>query len=295
MHSIRKFLLVFILALMPLMASAAMWVNSLNYPVWIERGSNTLPLAPGDRLQDGDIVQTGATGRVWLEVEDGSVIKLGRDTRFSIDRVDFREVDNVSVFEAAFDVMKGAFRFTRGFFSVQQPATHRVEFQVGAISANIQGTDVWGRSGEHEDIVALFEGRVEVTSAGQDPVVMDQAMTLFRKANSEPDAPVAVVDAVVVESLTSETELDASAGIARAGGVYSLVLQSNSNPAHADAALKRFHDAGYAVLARLVEVSGKFYTRIQLSGLIHLESANNLRQAMISEGLIDDAWIVPFE
>jgi hypothetical protein len=103
---------------MPLMASTAMSVNSLNYPVWIERGSYNLPLAPGDRLQDGDIVQTGATGRVWLEVEDGSVIKLGRDTRFTIDRTDFREVDNVTVFEAAFNIMKGAFRFTEGFFSM---------------------------------------------------------------------------------------------------------------------------------------------------------------------------------
>jgi hypothetical protein len=82
---------------------------------------------------------------------------------------------------------------------------------------------------------------------------------------------------------------------ARVGGVYSLVLQSSSNPAHANAALKRFHDAGYAVQARQVEVSGKSYTRIQLSGLIHLESATNLRQRMIFEGLIDDAWIVPFE
>ena len=295
MHSIRRLLWVFILALMPLMASATMSVNSLNYPVWIERGTNNLPLAPGDRLQDGDIVQTGAVGRVWLEVEDGSVIKLGPNTRLRIDRVDFREVDNSTVLEAAFDLMKGAFRFTKGFFSMQQPATHRVEFRVGAISVDIQGTDVWGRSGEHEDIVALFEGRVEVTSGGQDPVVMDEAMTLFRKAKSEPDVPVTVVDAVAVESLISETELDASAGIARAGGIYSLVLQSNSNPVHTNAALKRFHGVRYAVQARFVEVNGKSYTRIQLGGLIHLESAKNLRQAMISKGLIDDAWIVPFE
>lgn len=99
----------------------------------------------------------------------------------------------------------------------------------------------------------------------------------------------------MVESLAAETELDASVGIARASGVYSLVLQSNSNPANAEAALKRFHKAGYVVQARLEEVTGKSYTRIQLRGLIHLESANNLRQVMISGGLIDDAWIVPFE
>ena len=295
MHSIRRFLLIFMLALVPLIASAAMSVNSLNYPVWIERDSKNLPLAPGDRLQDGDIVQTGAAGRVWLKVDDGSVIKLGRNTRFRIDRADFLEVDSITALQTTFDVMQGAFRFTKAFFSKQQPAAPRIEFQVGAIAVDIQNTDIWGRSGEYEDMLVLLGGRVEVAAAGQNSVVMDRAMTLLRKSNGEAYDPVTVIDEVVVDSLTSETELDVAAGIARAGGIYSLVLQSNSNPAHTDAALKRFRGAGYAVQARIVEVSGKSYTRIQLSGLIHLESANNLRQAMIFEGLIDDAWIVPFE
>ena len=105
---------------------------------------------------------------------------MGRGTRFIIDRTDFHEADNVTVLEAAFDVMKGAFRFTEGFFWVQRPATHRVEFQVGTISVDIQGADLWGRSRKHEDIVVLFEGRIEVAPADQDSVVMDQAMTLFR-------------------------------------------------------------------------------------------------------------------
>jgi hypothetical protein len=295
MNSIRKLLLVFFLGPMPLMASATMSVNSLNYPVWVERGSENLPLAPGDRLLDGDVVHTGAAGRVWLEVEDGSVIKLGQDTRFTIDRAGFREADNATVFEAAFNVLKGAFRFTSRFFTTQQPARHEVDFKVGAITAGIRGTDVWGRSAVQEDFVALLEGRIEVASAGQDPVVMDRAMTLYRKANGKPADPVTVVDAAIVEGLASETELDASAGIARTGGIYSLVLQSYSVPGLAEKALKRFRDAGYAVQARVVEVDGISFTRVQLGGLIHLESANNLRKAMISAGLIEDAWINPFD
>jgi hypothetical protein len=295
MNSIGKLLSVFFLGLMPLMVSAAISVNSLNYPVWVERGTDTLPLAPGDRLQVGDVVQTGAAGRIWLEVENGSVIKLGRNTRFTIDKFDFREEGDVTELEAEFNVLKGAFRFTARFFPMQQSAAQWVDFKVGAITAGIRNTDVWGRSGAHEDFVALLEGRVEIASSGQNSVVMDQALTLFRKAKREPAEPVTVIDEVIVESLVPETELDPSAGIARAGGIYSLVLQSYSDPGHADEAFKRYRDAGYAVQARPVEVSGKPYTRIQLGGLIHLESANNLRQAMIDAGLIDDAWIVPFE
>jgi hypothetical protein len=295
MNSIGKLLSVFLLGLMPLMVSAAISVNSLNYPVWVERGTDTLPLAPGDPLQVGDVVQTGAAGRVWLKIENGSVIKLGRNTRLSIDKVDFHEVGDATELEAEFNVLKGAFRFTSRFFTMRQSAAQWVDLQVGAITAGIRNTDVWGSSGDHEDFIALLEGRIEIAFPGQDPVVMDQALTLFRKANSEPAEPFTVLDAVIVESLVPETELDASAGIARASGFYSLVLHSYSDPGRADKALKRYRDAGYAVQSRLVEVSGKSYTRIQLGGLIHLESASYLRQAMIDAGLIEDAWIVPFE
>lgn len=295
MNFIHKFVLLFFLGLASSMASATVSVYGLNYPVWVERGSKSLPLAPGDLLRVGDIVQTGATGRVWLETGDGSVIKLGQGTRFRIDRAAIRKSDNTNVLEAAFNVLKGAFRFTSRFFTVQQPTTQRVDFQVGTITAGIRGTDIWGRSAGDEDFVALLEGRVEVASANRDPVVMNQALTLYRKANGVPADPVARVDAAVADRLKAETELDASAGIARASGVYSLVLQSYSDPGNVDEALKRFRDAGYAVKARVVDVDGKSYTRLQLGGLIHLESANNLRQALIDAGLVEDAWINPFE
>ena len=66
--------------------SAALAVDSLNFPAWVEREAHSIPLAPGDRLVAGDVVTTGRSGRVWLEAEDGSVIKLGQDTRFVVDR-----------------------------------------------------------------------------------------------------------------------------------------------------------------------------------------------------------------
>ena len=295
MKSIPWLLLLFLLGLTPVMASAAVSVVRLNYPVWIERGADTVPLAPGDRLQAGDVVQTGSVGRVWLRVEDGSVIKLGQNARFNTGRPEFREADNGTVLEAAFDVLKGAFRYTSGFFRPERQAGARFDFQVGAITVGIRGTDVWGRAAQDEDFVALLDGRIEVASADQAAVVMDQSLTLYRKVSGEPADPVAAVEVAIVEGLAAETELDTSAGIASASGVYSLVLHSYTNPDHAEPVLKRLRDVGYAVQARVVEVDGKSYTRIQLEGLIHLESAYNLRSAMIAAGLIDDAWINAFE
>ena len=288
---VDKFLLALLLGLMPIAASAAISVDSLNYPAWVERGTDTLPLAPGDRLQTGDLVHTGALGRVWLKLEGGNMIKLGQDARFAIDDAEFREGEQGPVLEATFNVLKGAFRFTSGFFTIRRPGPHRLDFQVGAITASVQGKDILGRAGEGEDFIALLEGRIEVASADQDPVVLDRALTRYRKAKREPADPVNSMDRSMVEGLAAETELDRSVGVASTFGPYSLVLQSFTDPTNVDGALQRFLDAGYAVRTHPQEVDGTTYTRIQLEGLIHLKSANNLRQAMIAAGLVEDAWV----
>ena len=274
-------------------AQAAVTVDSLNYPVWVERGSNNLPLAPGDSLRAGDVVQTGATGRVWLEVDDGSVIKLGQDARFAIEQAAFSEESGATVLDAAFDVLKGAFRFTSKFFQPKRRAVHRLDFTVGAVTAGIRGTDIWGLSSDAEDFVALLEGRIEVSSAGQAPQLLEQPLSLYRKADGQPADPVTLVDMATVEALAPQTELDPSAGVADTIGNYGLVLQSLSDPGNVDAALQRYRSDGYAVRARNVEVNWLTVTRIQLEGLVHLESANNLRRAMIEAGVIDDAWVNP--
>ncbi|MEM7564717.1 MAG: hypothetical protein AAF353_16955, partial [Pseudomonadota bacterium] len=96
-------------------AIAAVSVDSMNYPVWVERGAQITALAPGDDLREGDVVQTGERGRIWLQVEEGSVIKLGEQTRFVVKRAEFQEESQQTVLDAGFDILKGAFRFTSQF------------------------------------------------------------------------------------------------------------------------------------------------------------------------------------
>ena len=221
-------------------ALAAVSVDSLNYPVWVERNGQSLPLAPGDRLRAGDVVQTGQYGRAWLGAEDGSVVKLGQDTRLVVNRAEIRSTDNGSVFDAALDVLKGAFRFTSGFFTPERPASHRVNFKIGAITAGVRGTDIWGRSADKEDFVALIDGVIEVSSEGDTAKLMDQPLTLYRKQTGEPADAVQSVALETVQRLGTETELDAEAGIANVAGEYQLMLMSLRTPELIEAWLKRF-------------------------------------------------------
>lgn len=272
-------------------APAALSVDSMNFPAWVERGAEPAPLAPGDRLVAGDIVTTGNTGRVWLEAEDGSVIKLGQGARFVVDRARLDNATGETVFDAAFKVLRGAFRFTGSFFPRRRELPHRVDFQVGAVTAGIRGTDIWGHSGEQEDFVALLEGRIEVGSKSDAPRFMDQPLTLYRKPAGMPADGVVPVAPELVAELAPQTELSVDAGIVADGGLYDLVLASVPSVTFDAAAIDRFRRAGYPAKAVAAEVDGVRHTRIVLRDLVDLNAARNLRRTLAAKFGIDDAWI----
>ena len=291
MKCIRYFLALFALVLLSPSLLASVTVDSVNFPVWIERDGKRLPAAPGDQLESGDVVQTGLTGRAWLSAEDGSAIKLGQATRFTIERSGFRDDAGTSIWDAGFNVLKGAFRFTSGFFVGPRKAGHEVDFQVGAVTIGVRGTDIWGRSGDDEDFVALLEGRIEASSAGDEAVLMETPLTLYRKAEGQPADPVAPVAAEVVADLAPETELDRNAGLVSRNGHVTLVVQSFQFEDLANAAVARFHDAGYPVVTSLIDVNGQSFIRIQMDGLASRRSALSLANELSENLGVEGAWI----
>ena len=60
--------LVFGVALMSIstaiLANDVINVNAMNYPAWVLRDYQTIPLFPGSELRENDLVRTGKGGRV---------------------------------------------------------------------------------------------------------------------------------------------------------------------------------------------------------------------------------------
>ncbi len=288
---IRSLILLVAAAAMP-GAWASVEVDSVNFPAWVLRDTQLQPLSPGERLRAGDQVNTGVGGRAWLAFDDGSVVKLGSETRFLIERAEMRKAESDSLLDAAFDVLRGAFRYTSGFFLPRIRAGHRVDVRVGSITAGIRGTDIWGRSGETEDFVALLEGSIEVSADGAAPQTMDQPLTLFAKKRGEAAGPIQPVAADVVAGLAPETELDEAAGIASLGGDHALVLMSLQSPDLVEPNRARFIEAGYPVTAQVVEIDGQAYTRLLLAGLRDRAAAENLRPRLAERFALENVWII---
>ena len=193
-------------------------VEAVQYPAWLERGGNAVPLTPGTALQAQDRLRTGTNARVQLKMPEGSAVKLGENAQFVIERVEDR-----GVFRAALSVLAGAFRFTT---DAARKATKRdIEIKVKNATAGIRGTDLWGKSTDERDIVCLLEGKITVGSEGHPTVTLDQPLDFYQKRRDGAPA-VAKVDQKQIDIWARETEISADAPAARAGGKWRVLAAS---------------------------------------------------------------------
>ena len=190
-------------------------VEAVQYPAWLERGGNAVPLTPGTRLEASDKLRTGANARVQLLMGEGSTVKLGENAQFVIEKIEDR-----GVFRAALSVITGAFRFTTDALRKGQPRD--VAIKVKNVTAGIRGTDLWGKSTGERDLVCLLEGKISVGAEGHPTVTLDQPLDFYQKPRDGEPA-VAKVDARQVEIWAQETEISKDGAAARMGGKWSVV------------------------------------------------------------------------
>lgn len=218
-------------------------VEAVQYPAWLERGGNAVPLMPGTALQARDRLRTGANARVRLKLGEGSAVKLGENAQFVFDKSDDR-----GVFRATLSVLTGAFRFTTD--ALRGSRKRDITIKVKNVTAGIRGTDLWGKSTDERDLVCLLEGRVTVGSEGNPQVMLDQPLDFYQKPRD--GAPeVSKVDAKQIEAWSAETEISADGPAARAGGRWRVVAAKYERRDPALAMNRQLRAAGYPA-----EISG---------------------------------------
>lgn len=227
-------------------APAFVQVEAVQAPAWVERGEQRQPLVAGQRLGNRDRVVTGKDGRVLLRLSEGSAVKLGADASLRLDALGERER---GVFSAAFDVAKGAFRFTTGIFSRFQDR-RAVNVRIATVTAGIRGTDLWGSSDSERDLVCLIEGRITVTHPQAEPVLMSDALSFYVAPKGQLPLPVAAVDPGQLGQWAKETELQPGAPVFRRQGRWQVLAGVADDESAALAAYDRLRAAGYPVRIR---------------------------------------------
>jgi len=227
----------------PVFAAAAATVEAVQSPAWRDRNGVTVPLAAGMELQSGDVLRTGQGARVYLMLAEGSRVKLGEAARFTFHT---RSLQPQRFFRGALDVLAGAFRFTTGQLAKARPRD--VAIRVGTATIGIRGTDLWGRTDGDGDMVALLEGRIEITRAGQ-TTELTQPLTYFDAPRGQA-AEVRALDPAVFSRLARQTEIQAGDGAARANGKWRVLAAAAPSEEAALELYDRIREAGFSARIR---------------------------------------------
>lgn len=234
----------------PVLAVAAATVETVQSPAWRDRGGLSAPLAPGMELKSGDVLRTGPGARAYLMLAEGSRVKLGEGARFTFHS---RSLQPKKAFRGALDVSAGSFRFTSSKEKKTQPAV--VAIRVGTAAIDVRGTDLWGRTNADGDMVALLEGRIDVTRAGQ-TTELAQPLT-FLDAPRGPTAEVKALDPAVFQLLARQTDIVAGDGAAQTQGKWKVLAGTAASEEAALELYDRIRMAGFAASIRPIRGDGQ--------------------------------------
>ncbi len=240
MRSTLQLLVLAVGLLMATIAHAAplATVEAVQAPAWLERAGKRMPLAHGTELRSGDTVMTGPEARTYLLLADGSRVKLGESARFALYS---QSTKPTKVLHGALDVITGAFRFTTG--ALKRITERDLQIRVGTATIGIRGTDIWGKSGQERDIVALLEGRIEVTRSGE-TLELAEPMT-YLDAPRAGDVLIRPLESGQLNLWARETEILPGDGAARQQGRWRVQVAVTSTQGEALAAYDKLREAGF--------------------------------------------------
>jgi hypothetical protein len=264
-------LLSIVLALIPVSSTVAAppdaEVESLQMPGWLTRDGKRQPLALGAQLKNGDIITTGEGSRVLLRLADGSAVKLGENARFDLNDMSQTRDGAQQRFSARLGVRQGAFRFTTPPGDKSRGA-RSIDVRFPTVTASITGTDIWGKSADDGEVVALIEGKINLTRKGDAPVVMAEAKTVYVAPADGPPRPVTAITLAQLNAYAQETELQPGAGAVGKVGNYKIYAARTPNQEEALAVYERLRDAGYAAAIQPGMSGGKQVYQVRIVGFL---------------------------
>lgn len=255
-------------------ASPLAVAEQVQAPAWLDRDGQRRPLAPGDELRSGDQVLTGADARVYFRFAEGSVVKLGERGTLGIFS---HSVNPRASLTGALDLLSGAFRFTTDAVNKLR-GKRNLTIRVSTATIGIRGTDVWGKAAEDRDLVALIEGVISLSRAGEElPIVPMQYLDAPRGGLPQ----IKELTAETLVSMAEQTEIAASAGASRRKGKAFVTVAVAADEEAALALYDQIRNAGFSVKIRPLPqaagstgTAGQWRYALRLTGFADSRSAD---------------------
>ena len=265
--------------------AASVMVLGVQMPAWIERDGRQIPLKVGTHLVRTDQLRTGPNARILLSLEDGSTVKLGENGTLRLEELSPEK----DIFSAAFEVLKGAFRFSTDL--VMKNNRRDVKVRIGTATMGIRGTDVWGKATDEKDIICLLEGKITVNRGADEPIEMHDPLTFYIAPKGQPAHSLAPVPPEQIAKWAKETDIQTGEGAVRLGGKWRVYVLSTPSQNDALKAYDALGNAGYAAEISPVTINGVTEYHLRIPNLPNKQEANALAKRLEGQPGMDKMWV----
>lgn len=272
----------------PAVPPAGSVVTAVQSPAWLVHGTSITPIRPGLIVADGDTLRTAGGGRVYVQLPEHSMVKLGENTEFMTPTMQMTKDDKGSLFNGVLHVLKGVFRFTTSL--VGKSERRHVDIQVGVATIGIRGTDVWGRASADGSLVALLEGKAQMDMPGHATMMMEQPMHYnMMPANGQMQMNLPVTQDNVSD-WAAQTDVKQGAGVLADDGQYTVALISSTSQRDTDRLMQNLATAGYPAEDTLVTIKGQQWHRLVITHASTLQDAKAISTAIGKQFPLMSPW-----
>jgi len=161
-------------------------VSRIKGLAYAAKGAALHELAPGVAVHRADVLKTGPGARLEVTMLDETVLTLGADSEFVIERYDLGGADAAVLLRLA----KGAFRIATGKLAALREGPFEVGTPLGVIG--IRGTDFWGgflAEGQLSVLLISGKGVYVRTVGGRSEILRPLEGVTLGSASAPPPAP----------------------------------------------------------------------------------------------------------
>lgn len=289
MRHILYFLIILVGAL-PFVARAteAGVIEQLQMPAWLERGGVRKPLQAGTGVRQVDILETGRGGRLHVQFSDGSLLKLGEQTRVSLEDLAAPNAQG-GTFHAFFDIVQGSFRFITG--KNIHPWQRDIKLRSRSTTVDVRQADVCGQVNPEVVVVCLLTGTLTVEHAATGRFDMRQPRTVFVAPMAGEPPPIAPADPEMLKAWLDASELVPRMGITLPHGGWVVQLAAFADVRAADALAQRLRQAGYAVKAKTTQLHNRTIHRLRVENFDSKAEAEGFAKRIADQFRITHPWV----
>jgi hypothetical protein len=157
-------------------------------------------LKKGDSLNQGDSVKTAAGSSAVIRFEDGQVVALTANSRFSIANYQYNKAEPAKS-NVVFNLLEGGMRAVTGLIGKAKP--ENVTYKAANATIGIRGTDVVFAINGGQLVISVVNGSVSFSMGGQTVSIGAQQGASVN--TNTPNMPIVVLPASAIAAALNQT------------------------------------------------------------------------------------------